>query len=376
MWRRTSARFVAPGAAYRNRDRSIEYRRGRRHPDPAQPEGEHRVLRVAGVVVRGPVAPEHREVRLAAEPVVEGAEQVGDGLGVRPGVLEPALADLAVGPAVDPALPAIPLAGVANVAQVAVVGEGEPPRRVVEGLRVGRAERAQARRPTEVDEDAAGLHRAHALPRRVVAERRGPAVRAEAPVGVDPGRAPAEARDPVPLEPLGERPQLVEPERLRRARHELLAHRADHRRRPTRARLAGWRRAGSFSKPGEPSSPARGRVREIEPEVDDRPGSRLEACAERGLPAGEGSDSASTAGRRPIAIRRAGRHRRIELVLREVPPDDGEVEPAQDRLAGSARGGRRTSGGRGRRGRRRRASRARSALVTVTSWRSRPRRPP
>ena len=75
--------------------------------DAAQAEREHRVLAVARAMVRGAVGAEHREVGDATEPVVERREQGGDRGVVRPRVLEPALADLAVGAAVDPALLAV-----------------------------------------------------------------------------------------------------------------------------------------------------------------------------------------------------------------------------------------------------------------------------
>ena len=84
---------------------------------------------------------------------------VASPVAVRPGVLEPALADLAVGTAEDPALRPVALAGRAVVAEVAVVREREPAGGVVERLRVGRLERAQARRAAQVDEDARGLDR-------------------------------------------------------------------------------------------------------------------------------------------------------------------------------------------------------------------------
>ena len=68
-------------------------------PIRAEAEGEDRVLGVAGVVVRGPIGPEDGEVRLPAEPVVKGAEKVGHGFFVAPGVFEPAGRHLGVGPA-------------------------------------------------------------------------------------------------------------------------------------------------------------------------------------------------------------------------------------------------------------------------------------
>ena len=60
----------------------------------------------------------------------------------------------------------------------------------------------------------------------IVAEGADVAVRREAAVAVEPRGAPAEPGDPEPLEPLGERPQLVEPERLRGPGDVVLAHRA------------------------------------------------------------------------------------------------------------------------------------------------------
>ena len=45
-------------------------------------------------------------------------------------------------------------------------------------------------------------------------------------MAIGPGGAPAEPGDPEPLELLGERPQLVETERLRGPGDELLTHRA------------------------------------------------------------------------------------------------------------------------------------------------------
>ena len=67
---------------------------------------------------------------------------------------------------------------------------------------------------------------------RVVAERGHRPIALEAAVGQQPGDAPTEAGDAVPLEALRERPQLVEAEGRGRSGDELLAHRADHRLRP------------------------------------------------------------------------------------------------------------------------------------------------
>ena len=96
---------------------------GRDHPDPAEPEREDRVLAVARVVRRRAIGGDDREVRLAAEPVMQGAQEMADRLARPPGVLEPARADLRVGAAVDPALLAIRRAEGLVVAQVAVVAE-------------------------------------------------------------------------------------------------------------------------------------------------------------------------------------------------------------------------------------------------------------
>ena len=110
---------------------------GRDHADPSELEREDRVLAVAGVVRRRAIGRDDREVRLAAEPVVEGPEEVADGLVRPPGVLEPAGPDLGVGTAVDAALLAVRRAEGLVVPQVAVVAEGVPAGGVVERLRVG-----------------------------------------------------------------------------------------------------------------------------------------------------------------------------------------------------------------------------------------------
>ena len=141
---RTSRRSVAR-RGHEPEQRAIErVDPGRGDPDPSEPEREDRVLAVAGVVVRRAVGGQDRQVRLAAEPVVQRREQVGDRLVGLPGVLQPALPDLGVGAAVDPALPPERLAQALVVAQVAVVAEREAPGRVVErlGVRHGSASTA------------------------------------------------------------------------------------------------------------------------------------------------------------------------------------------------------------------------------------------
>ena len=60
-----------------------------------------------------------------------------------------------------------------------------------------------------------------------------------------PGRAPAEPGDPEPLEPLGERPQLIEPERLGGPGDEVLAHGRD----ATRVRAAAHASGSSRRNP-------------------------------------------------------------------------------------------------------------------------------
>ena len=95
------------------------------------------------------------------------------------------------------------------------MAEGEPAGRVVERLGVGEAERRQPRRAAQVDQGRGRLGRPDRLAPRVVAEGADVAVRREPAVAAEPGRTPAEAGEPEPLEPLAERPQLVEPERLR-----------------------------------------------------------------------------------------------------------------------------------------------------------------
>src|SRR5260221_7389273 len=131
-----------------------------------------------------------------------------------PLVLEPAHPDLGVGTAMNAALPTVPIAQRPVVTQVAVVTEREPASWIVEGLRVGSSQGGQARRSSEMDERGGRFDFPDPLASRVVAEGSDIAVRGEALVTFDPGRAPAKAGDPVPLEALGGRPQLVESERL------------------------------------------------------------------------------------------------------------------------------------------------------------------
>src|SRR6476469_1454420 len=62
------------------------------------------------------------------------------------------------------------------------------------------------------------------LARGVIRERADVPVRAKLAAGVEPRRTPAEAGDPEPLEPLGERPQRCDLEWLLGAGDVLLAH--------------------------------------------------------------------------------------------------------------------------------------------------------
>ena len=113
------------------------------------------------------------------------------------------------------------------VAQVAVVAEAVAPGRVVERLGIGQVERRELRRPAQVDQGRGRLGRADR--RRavgIVAERAHVAVAVEPAIATQPGRAPAEPGDPEPLQPLGERPQLVEAERLGGPGDVVLAHRS------------------------------------------------------------------------------------------------------------------------------------------------------
>src|SRR6185436_5936316 len=122
-------------------------------------------------------------------------------------------AHLRVGATVDPALRPVLRAELAIVTQVAVVAEREPPGRVVERLRVRSGQGRELGGPAQVHERSDRLGRADRLATRVVAEGPDIPVRGEPAVGSEPGGAPAEARDAEPLEPLGEWPELVEPER-------------------------------------------------------------------------------------------------------------------------------------------------------------------
>src|SRR6478736_2944937 len=155
---------------------------------------------------------------------MQGAQEVADRLARAPGVLEPPRPDLRVSAAVDPALLAIGGAERLVIAQVAVVAEGVAAGRVVERLRVGERQGREPRRPAQVDERARGLDRPDPLATGVVGEGPDVAVGAEAAVCRRPRRAPAEPRQPEVLELLGERPHLVQPERLRRTDDVVLTH--------------------------------------------------------------------------------------------------------------------------------------------------------
>ena len=84
------------------------------------------------------------EIGLPTEAVVEGGQKVGRRFVRAPRVLEPAGADLGVGPAMDAALRAVRGTQTPVVAQVAVVAEREPAGRVVERLGIGERERREA----------------------------------------------------------------------------------------------------------------------------------------------------------------------------------------------------------------------------------------
>ena len=88
-----------------------------------------------------------------------------------------------------------------------------------------------------MDERGRRLDRADALATGIVPKGPEVAVRGEPSVAGQPGRAPAEPGDAEPLEPLGERPELVEPERFRGPGDVVLAHAP---RMLARGTLAGW----------------------------------------------------------------------------------------------------------------------------------------
>ena len=154
---------------------------GRDDPDRAEAEGEDRVLAVAGVVMRRPVAA--RTARLAWPPKrswsapsrcatgspacqASSSQRAPTSVSARPWIRP-------CGP--DSARPHRPV-----VAQVAVVAEREPAGRVRRTAACPPAERRQLRRPAQVDERGRRLDRADALPARVVAEGPDVAVRARA----------------------------------------------------------------------------------------------------------------------------------------------------------------------------------------------------
>ncbi len=123
-----------------------------------------------------------------------------------PGVLEPARADLGIGPAVNSAVGPKPGSKVRVALEIAVVAEGVAARRIVERLRVGDADRGEARGPPEVDEERGRLDQPDRLARRVVAEGPDVAVGLDRTAGAEPRRAPAEPGDSVPLQVLREGP--------------------------------------------------------------------------------------------------------------------------------------------------------------------------
>ena len=207
---------------------------------PIRPEAEreHRVLGVARVVVGGAVRGQDREVGLAAEARRGGAVQERRrrrGRIVGPGVLEPALADLAVGAAVDPALRAVARAGArGSRARSPLWENANRPAGSTNGWVSGSwsvLRRDGRRRWTSTLRGLDGPS-----PSRAGSSRNARVSRcvSRPPSGssqVTPQPKPAM---PVALEPLGERPQLVEPEGRGRSGDELLTHRADHRPRPGR----------------------------------------------------------------------------------------------------------------------------------------------
>ena len=176
--------------------------------------------------MRRSVRGEDGEVGLAAEPVVQRAEQVRGGLVGLPGVLEPARADLRVGTAVDAPFGAIRGAQALVVGEVAVMAERVAALGIVERLGVLDGQRREARRPAQVDERRV----VSAVPTasRPGSSRKARTSRYEASRAVarEPRGTPAEAGQSETLESLGERPQLVEPERLGGAGDEVLTHRA------------------------------------------------------------------------------------------------------------------------------------------------------
>ena len=234
-------------------------------PIRPEPEGEDRVLAVAGVVVGIAVRRSGRR-GWPGRRTCRGARR-GGGRPARPASRRPRAS--APRPRCRPGRGSGPRSRYARapgpvVAQVAVVAEREAAGRVVERLGVGRGRGSTA-------STAAGGGRggcvvsvaADALARR---DRRGtPGCRGRLrrpPSAVDPGRAPAEAGDAEPLELLGERPQLVEPERLARPGDEVLAHRRDdtrgRRRTSSRARRRSSR--GSSLSPGSSGRSPSGRT--------------------------------------------------------------------------------------------------------------------
>ena len=82
------------------------------------------------------------------------------------------------------------------------------------------------RHSAKVDECHGRPGRPDGVPTGIVAECPDVAVRPEPAVTAEPRRTPAEAGEPETLEPLGEWPQLVEPERLGSPGDEVFTHRS------------------------------------------------------------------------------------------------------------------------------------------------------
>ena len=197
-------------------------------PMRPRPEREHRVLGVARVVVDGAVArsaargwPGPPNCRWSARSCAAGgwssvhassSQRCPTSVSARPWMRPPQR---------DTGRGATPV-----VAQLPVVAEHEPAGGIGERLGVGQLEGRELRRSPVVDERRRGLDSADGPSRTgVVAEGPDVAIGLEPAIGRPATRRPSEAGQPVALESLAERPQLIEAERIRGPRDEVLAHR-------------------------------------------------------------------------------------------------------------------------------------------------------
>jgi hypothetical protein len=161
--------------------------RGRDDADPAEPEGEDRILVVAGVVVDRAGRGQQRQVGPAAERPVQLGEEDRRVLVGSPGVLEPARPGLGVGLAPDPAGGLVATAPIEMAREVPAVGEGVAAGGVVERLRVRQPDRRELRGSPEVDERRGRFDPADPVTLGILPEGSRVAVAGDRASGLEPG---------------------------------------------------------------------------------------------------------------------------------------------------------------------------------------------